>query len=101
MSVAQWHKRLADTFKVNGLVGGHLRIVQDAEDKATNYLIKTLRGQDALLCSFQSFFIETLMLANKEIKAHGWPKHAPNYPVALAAFFNLFRRFRACEILYL
>jgi hypothetical protein len=100
MSIDEWHKRLADTFKVNGLVGGHLRSVHEAEDSVSNYLITNLRGQDALLCSFQSFFIETLSLANKEIQAHGWPKNAPNYSVALAAFFILFRRFRACEILY-
>jgi hypothetical protein len=101
MSVDEWHKRLADTFKVNGLVGGHLRIVDEAEDSVSNYLVTRLRGQDALLCSFQSFFIETLMLANKQISAHGWPKNAPNYRVTLAAFFILFRRFRACEILYM
>jgi hypothetical protein len=101
MSVDEWHKRLADTFKVNGLVGGHLRIVHDAEDKVGDYLVNGLRGQDALLCSFQSFFIETLMLTNKEVNARGWPKNAPNYSVTLAAFFILFRRFRACEVLYI
>jgi hypothetical protein len=101
MSVDEWYKRLADTFKVNGLVGGHLRIVYDAEDRVGNYLVSKFRGQDALLCSFQSFFIETLVLADRDIKAHGWPRDSPNYTVALAAFFNLFRRFRACEILYI
>ena len=101
MSVEEWHKRLADTFKVNGLVGGHLRIIHEAEDNVSNYLITNFRGQDALLCSFQSFFIETLLLANQQVKMRGWPKNAPNYAVSLVAFFNLFRRFRACEILYL
>jgi hypothetical protein len=99
MSVDEWHKRLADTFKVNGLVGGHLRIVHEAENKVGDYLVSVFRGQDALLCSFQSFFIETLTLANGDIKARGWLKSAPNYTVTLAAFFNLFRRFRACEVL--
>ncbi len=101
MSVDEWHKRLADAFKVNGLVGGHLRIVHEAEDRVSDYLVTNFRGQDALLCSFQSFLIETLMLANKEINRHGWLKNAPNYSVALAAFFILFRRFRACEVLYM
>jgi hypothetical protein len=44
MSVDEWHKRLADTFKVNGLVGGHLRIVNEAEERVSNYLITKLRG---------------------------------------------------------
>jgi hypothetical protein len=101
MSVDEWHKRLAHTFKVNGLVGGHLRIVHEAEDKVGDHLAKVFRGQDALLCSFQSFFIETLTLANRDINARGWLKNAPNYTITVGAFFNLFRRFRACEVLYL
>jgi hypothetical protein len=101
MSVDEWHKRLADTFKVNGLVGGHLLIVHEAEDNVGNYLVNTFRGQNALLDSFQSFFIETLTVANSQIAVSGWPRNAPNYSVTLAAFFNLFRRFRACEVLYL
>jgi hypothetical protein len=101
MTVDEWHKRLADTFKVRGLIGGNLQIVYEAEDKVGSYLANTFRGQNALLDSFQSFFIETLNLANNRNVADGWPKDAPNYPVTMAAFFNLFRRFRACEVLYL
>jgi hypothetical protein len=72
MSVDEWRKRLADTFKVNGLVGGHLRIVDEAEDRVSNYLVTRLRGQDALLCSFQSFFIETLILWAVPARRHSW-----------------------------
>jgi hypothetical protein len=54
-----------------------------------------------LLCSFQSFFIETLILASKEVSAYGWLKNAPNYSVVLAAFFMLLRPFWSCEILYM
>jgi hypothetical protein len=100
MSVAEWQRQLADTFTVDGPVGGHLRIVDEAEGNVSNYLITNFHGQDVLLSSFQGFFIETLLLANRRVQEHGWPKNAPNYSVALAAFFNLFRRFRACEILY-
>lgn len=101
VSVDEWHQRLAGTFKVDGLVGGHLRIVAEAEERVSNDLVTTFRGQDALLCSFQSFFIETLMMASKDISTLGGPKNAPNYSVVLLAFFILFRRFRSCEILYI
>ena len=101
MTVAEWQKRLADTFTVNGLVGGSLLRVHNSEDAAGNYLVRTFRGQNVLLDSFQSFFIDTLTLANEQLKANGWPKNRINYPVALASFFNLFRRCRACEVLYL
>jgi|SRR5579872_934457 len=82
MSVAEWQKRLADTFTVNGLVGGHLLITDEAENNVSNHLLRKFHGQDVLLSSFQSFFIETLLLANMKVKAHGWPKNGPNYPVA-------------------
>ena len=32
--------------------------------------------------------------------ANGWPKDRLNYPVAVVSFSNLFRRCRACEVLY-
>lgn len=98
MSVDEWHQRLAVTFKVDGLICGHMRIVDEAEDRVSHDLSTSLRGQDALLCSFQSFFIETLVLAKEEVKAQGWPKGS--YSLAFAAFHILFGRFRACEILY-
>jgi hypothetical protein len=99
MTVAEWQKRLADTFTVNGLVGGNLVGVQGCEDAAGNHLIKTFRGQAVLLDSFQSFFVETLKLANQQV-ASGWPQDQPHYSVTHIFFFNLFRRCRACEILY-
>jgi len=101
VTIGEWQKRLADTFTVDGLIGGSLQRVFDAEDAAGNYLVNTFRGQNILLDSFQSFFIDTLTLANEKIKTNGWPKGRINYPVALAYFFNLFRRCRACEILYM
>ena len=101
MTVAEWQKRLSDTFTVHGLVGGNLLTVQESEDAVGNHLVNTFRGQNVLLDSFQSFFIETLSLANHQIIAADWPKDRLNYPVALTAFFNLFRRLRACEILYI
>ncbi len=101
MTVAEWQRRLGDTFTVNGLVGGSLLTVFDAEDAAGNYLVNTFRGQNVLLDSFQSFFIDTLALTSDQIKTNGWPKERLNYPVAFACFFNLFRRCRACEILYM
>jgi hypothetical protein len=101
MCTDKWYKRLVATFTVGGLVGGHLQSVSEVEDQVSDCLVKTFRGQEALLCSFQSFFIETLTLAISDIQSHGWLRNAPNYAVTLTAFFNLFRRFRACEILYI
>ena len=100
MTISEWQQWLSDNFTVDGLIGGNLLTVQRAEDAAGNHLINTFRGQNVLLDSFQSFLVETLTLAKDQIVSAGWPKDRINYPVTYAAFFNLFRRFRACEILY-
>ena len=101
ITVEEWQKRLADTFTVKGLIGGSLQPIFRAEDAAGSYLVNTFRGQNVLLDAFQSFFVETLTFANNQITTNGWPKDRIHYPVALASFFNLFRRCRACEILYM
>jgi len=49
--------------------------------------------------SFLAFFIETLDLVRQDIASHGCPKDAKNYAIAWAYYSNLFRRFRACELL--
>jgi hypothetical protein len=101
MTVAQWQRRLADTFTVDGLIGGSLRNVHSAEDDVGNHIVKTYIGQNVLFDSFQGFFIETLTIASRRIADNGWPTDRPNYPVALVFFSNLFRRCRACEVLFL
>lgn len=99
MTVEDWQKRLEETFTVRGLVGGHLVAVHDREAQVADYLVRKFRGQNVLLDSFQSFFLETLQLATDSIYRDGWP-NAPNYAVALANFRGLFRRVRACETLF-
>ena len=65
MTIAEWQKQITDTFTVDGLIGGNLLKVSEAEDSAGNYLIKTFRGQNILFDSFQSFFIETLTIVQQ------------------------------------
>ena len=101
LTVGEWQKRLETNFTKNGLVGGSLVQVYKAEDDVGHYLVQNFKGQSALLDSFQGFYIDTLNLAYDQIKSDGWPKNAINYPVALAYLSNLFRRFRACEVLYI
>ena len=100
MTIDEWHNRLADTFTVDGLVGGHLIEVHDRERDIGNHLVRTFRGQNVLIDSFQSFYIETLNLATDLVGQHGWPVRSNSYALAFAQFLSLFRRYRACEILF-
>lgn len=96
----QWRKRLVENFTVDGLVGGNLRMVGSAEDRMKAWVAENLPGQNLLLESFMGFFLETLSMTDRNIVENGWPKHCPNYPIAFVYFCNLFRRFRACELLF-
>lgn len=100
MTIDEWHSRLADTFTVDGLVGGHLIEVHDRERDIRHHLVTTYRGQNALIDSFQSFYIETMNLATDLVSQHGWPVQPNSYALAFAQFLSLFRRYRACEILF-
>jgi hypothetical protein len=85
---------------VNGVVGGHLSDVLDRERAVGEQVVSTFRGQNTLIDSFQSFFIETLHLALQRVLECSWPSSPSNYPLAFAYFRILFRRYRACEVLF-
>jgi len=99
MTTDEWQKRLEDTFTVNGLIGGHLIEVHERERRIGTQLVNAFRGQNVLIDSFQSFFVETLNLVLEEIAEQGWPK-SENYALTFAYFNTIFRRYRAAEVLY-
>jgi hypothetical protein len=99
MTVNEWRARLADNFTVGGLVGGNLVQVQEREAEVAEYLVKTFGGQNTLIDSFQSFYIETLNIAMRGVVENGWPDAPSNYALVFAQFSTLFRRYRACELL--
>jgi hypothetical protein len=57
MTPPEMIKRLADTFTVNGVIGGLLQGVHDDEDDVGNQLVERFRGQHALMDSFLAFFM--------------------------------------------
>lgn len=92
--------RLGAAFKPEGVVSSEIGALARSEgDVADQILYVKHRGQLLLMHSFQSFFIQTLNLATKHILENGRPEQQ-QYMVALLHFFGLFRRFRACEILF-
>lgn len=93
----QWTKQMRDNFTVNHVVGGSVEPIFRAEDGAATYLANTYYGQSVLVDSFQGFFVETLNLAKPQLVSNG---HRKDFALALVYFSNLFRRFRACEILF-
>jgi hypothetical protein len=99
MTTDEWQKRLEDTFTVNRLVGGYLVEVHEREARLGRQLVQTYQGQNVLIDSFQSFFIESLNLAIGQVEERGWPNSA-HYPLTLAYFNTLFRRYRAGEVLF-
>lgn len=101
MNVAEWQKRLEDNFTVNGVIGGGLLKIIDQEQACGEYFVGTFHGQNVLIDSFQSFYIDTLENALVWVAKHGWPKGSENYAPILLYYVIMFRRFRACENLLL
>jgi hypothetical protein len=97
MDVAAWQKRLEENFTEHGVVGGHLLEIIDMERAYGEYFVNTYHGQAVLIDSFQSFYIETLQVAQNWVASNGWPKDAPNYAPILLFYVTNFRSFRACE----
>jgi len=100
MDVDEWQKRLEDNFSSSGVVGGHLLGVIEAEQAYGRHVLGRFHGQSVLMDSFQSFYIETLVLAEKYVSTHGWPQDAPYYSTILVYYLTAFRGFRACQNLF-
>ena len=100
MDVAEWQKRLERYFTVDGVIGGHLLEIIDKEKKYGEYVITKFHGQRVLMDSFFSFFIETIRVANSQIKNKGWPTSYPQYGPIILFYAMLFRSFRAVENLF-
>jgi len=101
MNVKDFKKRLEENFSVNGVIGGHLQEILEAEGQYGEYFCNKFHGQSVLIDSFQSFYIETIYNANAWIGKNGLPKNAPNYASIFLYYIINFKSFRACENLLL
>lgn len=99
MDVAEWQKRLEQNFTVNGYVGGNLFQVFEQEKACRHFCAINFHGQNVLIESFLSFFMESLTKASRWIASNGWLPDCPGYPYIYVYYLVMFRRFRACEIL--
>lgn len=100
MDVEEWQKRLEDNFTECGMVGGHLLEVIEMEKAYGQHIVASFHGQSLLMDSFQSFFIETLRLAQAWVAGNGWPEGCPYYSPILVFYLTVFRNFRACQNLF-
>lgn len=79
MTATEWHRRLADNFSMNGVIGGNLTDLEQYETQAGNNVIKNFGGGIALLDSIMGFFLTTLEFAEGQVLVNGWPKDKPNF----------------------
>jgi len=96
----EWSELLEKTFPNNGNATNEiLALALSERDVPGKIFDNDCRGYLRLASAFITFFIETLNTATETIKIKGWPSSA-DYTVAFNHFFILFRRFRACELLF-
>ena len=101
MDVAEWQKRLEDTFSEDGLIGKRLLNIIEMEKEYGQYVMQKFSGYRFLTESFFDFYIETLQAANDWISMNGTPSDAPSYSSVFLFYVMSFRRLRAAENLFL
>jgi hypothetical protein len=103
VDVAEWQKRLTDTFSQRGVVGGALIEVLKAESAYYSFVTDKFHGHLVIMDSFGAFSIETLRLAETQYrvayvqqnKRYKW------YSRLLIDYVMNFKRVRATENLLL
>jgi len=74
MDVGELQKRMEVTFNVDGIFGGRLLPILNAEKAYGAHIATTYRGHLVLINSFFDFFIETIQQAVAWTQTNGWPK---------------------------
>ena len=94
-------EQLERIFTKEGIVGGALTPVLNAEQKCGEFVMAPFHGQLVLGDSFQAFVIETLRLAEKQYRASLQFHTLQWYSYMLLLQLANFRTLRAAEILFM
>lgn len=100
METMGWQERLERVFLQDGIVGGHLKPVLDAEAECGEFVTNSFHGQLVLGDSFQAFFVDTLQLAESRYRASPLFRTLRWYAYLLLLELANFRTIRAAEILF-
>ncbi len=101
MDIREWQRRLEETFTEQGVVGGGLTPVLDAERSYGVYVASTFHGQHVLADSFQAFVVETLRLAEEQHRVSPLFRKLQWYSYLLLLGLANFRTIRAGEVLFM
>ena len=100
MKTEEWQERLERVFLQDGIIGGHLIPVLDAESECGKFVASHFHGQLVLSDSFQAFFIDTLRLAEARYRESSLYHALQWYAYLLLLELSNFRTIRAAEILF-
>ena len=79
MDVAEWQKRLEDTFSTDNIIGKRLLTIIDMEKVYGQFVVQKFHGYRVLTDSFFDFYMETLQAASDWLNINGTPPDAPSY----------------------
>lgn len=96
--VDSWMQKLDKNFSYYGYVGGNLLPLINEENRYKEKCVKKWHGANFLSESFQGFFLETLNIVESKRQLF---KYTSDFNVVVAFFWVLFKKIRACEILFL
>lgn len=101
MDVAEWQKRLEDTFSTDNIIGKRLMTIINMEKAYGQCVVQKFRGYRVLTDSFFDFYMETLQVASDWLQVHDISHDAPSYPTVFLLYVVNFRSLRAVENLFL
>jgi hypothetical protein len=101
MDVGDWQKRLEEIFSFEGVVGGRLLKIIDAEKSFGAHITETYLGHLFLIDSFFDFYIESIQNAISWTQNHGWPEGKTYYAYNILYNVTNFKSFRAADILFI
>lgn len=99
MDIAQWQKRLEETFGNGRMVRPELVPVLEAEVAYGDFVRHWFHGYSVLMDSFQAFLLMTLKLADVHYQAAVQPPPFEWYRPQMMEYVAIFRAIRSAEIL--
>lgn len=97
-----WQQDIEAAFSYRGVIGGaYLVELINREHEAGAAFVEEFTGHRLITDAFFDFLSGTLTAVAETVKKEGWPRNAPDYPIALTMFLTAFRTARAAEIMSL
>jgi hypothetical protein len=100
MNVAEWQRRLEETFRSGDVIGARLLPIIEMEKACGERLVSTFHGHNVLADSFSDFYIDTLQICSDALPQRWISSLHSYYPYTVLSCVVNFRSVRAAANLF-